>query len=302
MGPLERLSGAAIRHLSGDSVRALRDGYLKLRGRMAPLMKLVHGSFDTRALREHLEANIGTDFQILMVHSSVNHMKPMYTDGALDLVRMLMDFCGPTRTLAMPAFYFGEPGMGGAMPTFRNNPRFDLRRTPSQMGLATEIFRRMPGVVQSRHPVYRVAALGPLAVEMTRGHMTASSPAGIGSPFDFMARHNTLCIGLGKPVQVLTQAHHTEELMRDEFPLPSYDGEPLPMTLIDGKEELPFQLVGRTVEGRFDIWRIRRIMSRQTLKEWHFHHVPMFAARAADVTRETVAAAKRGVTLYLPPY
>jgi aminoglycoside 3-N-acetyltransferase len=300
MSPIERLSGLAVRHLSQARVNALRDGYLRLRVRLAPVQRWLHGSFDSAALRVHLEDRLGRDFEILMVHSSVNHMKPMYSDSPLDLVRMLLDFCGPERTLAMPAFYFGEPGMGGAEPTFRAKPRFDLKRTPSQMGLATELFRRMPGVLQSRHPVYRIAAKGPLAAELTRGHERASSPAGIGSPFETMAARDTLVIGIGKPMQVLTQAHHTEELMRDDFPLPSRDGQPLPMTIVDGAEEIAFDLVGRQVDGRFDIWKLRRIMSSQTLREWQFHHVPMFAARAADVTRETVAAARGGVTLYEP--
>ena len=38
-----------------------------------------------------------------------------------------------------------------------------------------------------------------------------------------------------------------------------------------------------------------------TLHEWQFHHVPMFAARASEVTRQLVEAAKRGVTLYEKP-
>jgi hypothetical protein len=41
-------------------------------------------------------------------------------------------------------------------------------------------------------------------------------------------------------------------------------------------------------------------MSRDDLREWQFHHVPMFAARAAQVPRQLVAAARRGVTLYHP--
>lgn len=300
VGPLEFLSGQAVRRLSAARVQQLRDGYFLLRQRLSPALRWVHGSFDTASLRAHLEAKLGSQFEVLMVHSSVNHMKPMYSDGALDLVRMLVDFVGPDRTLAMPAFYFGDPTIGGAYDTFVRRPRFDLQRTPSQMGLATELFRRLPGVVQSRHPVYRTAALGPLAKALTSGHEHASTPAGHGSPFDFMARHDTLVIGLGKPMQVLTQAHHTEELMRDEFPLPSRDGPPLSMTLVEGRQEIPFRLVGRQVDGRFDIWKLRSIMDRQSLREWKFHHVPMFATRAADVTAQTVAAARRGITLYDP--
>lgn len=300
MSPLEFASGLALRYLKSAHVDALRDAYFGLRGRMAPVLTLVHGSFNTAELRAHLQQRVGDDFQILMVHSSVNHMKPMYTGTALDLVRMLLDWCGPKRTLVMPAFYFGAPGFKGAADTFQHNPRFDLRRTPSQMGLATELFRRMPGVVTSRHPVYRMAALGPLAQALTAGHEHALSPTGLGTPFEFMAKHNARIIGIGKPMQVLTQAHHVEGAMGEEFPVPSVVRDPLPMTLLDRDQEIDFLLPHRSYRGHFNIWRLRKIMDRQTLKEWNFHHVPMFATCAAEVTRRLVEAASRGVTLYEP--
>lgn len=297
MSLVEFASGIAKRHLSDERVHALRSAYLRGRSRLAPLLRFVHGSFGVEELRQHLEKSIGRDFEILMVHSSVNSMLPMFTGSPLELVRMLVDYCGQDRTLAMPAFYFGEGGTG-AYPSFQKNPRFDLTRTPSQMGLATELFRRMPGVRQSRHPIYRISAMGPLAEALTRGHENATSPAGLGSPFEFMAAKDTLVLGLGKPIQVLTQAHHTEELMRDDFPVPSREQPPLPMTLVERGQEICFELRGRSISGRFDIWRLRKIMSRGSLQEWSFHHVPMFAARAGDVTRQLVLAAQRGVTLY----
>ena len=225
-------------------------------------------------------------------------MRPMFTDNALGLVKMLIDFCGNTRTLAMPAFYFGEPDIGGAFATFQQRPRFDLKRAPSQMGLATELFRRMPGVVQSRHPVYRVSALGPLAKEITAGHEFAEYPNGVGSPFDFMAKRNTRIIGIGKPFQVLTQAHHVEGLMGDEFPVKRGTRSNLKITVIDKNNEITVTLTGGGPLGRFNIWKLRDIMEPEQLQEWTFHRVPMFAARAAEVTSSLVAAAKRGVTLY----
>ena len=161
MSPLEAISGLAVRYLDKKRLLALRAAYFTARTKLYPLMRAIHGTFDSSTLRQHLEERVGSDFDILMVHSSVNHMRPMFTDSPLELVKMLMDFCGPKRTLVMPTFYFGDPDIGGAYATFRKRPQFDLKRVPSQMGLATELFRRMPGVVQSRHPVYRVAALGP---------------------------------------------------------------------------------------------------------------------------------------------
>lgn len=301
MNLLETASGLAVRHLRQEQLLALRAHYLSLRTKLYPVMRLVYGTFDTTALRVHLEQRIGTNFEILMVHSSVNNMKPMYTSSPLDLVRMLMAFCGPDRTLVMPAFYFGDPEIGGAAETFAKNPRFDVRRTPSQMGLATELFRRSKGVVQSRNPVYRVSALGPLAEALTHGHERALSPAGRGSPFDFMANHDTCIIGIGKPFQVLTQVHHAEEVMGEDFPVPGEFGQGLSMTLIDGAEEIPFRLTKQSLLWRFNIWKLRTIMDRDSLQEWTFHHVPMFATRASTVTTALIDAAKRGLTLYDKP-
>ena len=280
----------------------LRSTYFNLRRTLHPVMRSVYGTFDAAQLRQHLEQRVGRDFEILMVHSSINHMKPMFTGGPLDMVRMLIDFCGPERTLAMPAFYFGDPAIGGAFATFQQRPRFDIRRTPSQMGLATELFRRMPDVVQSRHPIYRISAIGPLAKELTAGHEIAASPAGRGSPFEFMAQHDTRIMGIGKPIQVMTQAHHVEQIMGDEFPVPGRWGQRLWMTLVDGDQELPFELnPGRIPQWNYNIWKLPRFMSPETLHQWQFHHVPMFAASAAEVTAQLIAAAKRGEALYDPP-
>ena len=300
MGPLEFASGLALRYLKGGQFEALRSAYRTAGTKLAPLQRLLYGSFDTAALREHLQSRIGEDFEILMVHSSVNHMLPMYSGTPLELVRMLVSWCGPKRTLVMPAFYFGDPAIGSAVDTFKLNPRFDLRRTPSQMGLATELFRRMPGVVQSRHPVYRMAALGPLAQALAAGHELAASPAGLGTPFEFMVKHNTRIIGIGKPMQVLTQVHHVEGVMGDEFPVPSVVREPLAMTLMDRDVEIPFLLTRRAYQGRLNVWRLRKIMDRHSLQEWRFHHVPIFSTRAGDVTESQIAAARRGITLYEP--
>lgn len=304
MSPLEAVSGLAVRYLSQTKLQVLRSAYFTARTKLHPVMRAIHGTFDSPALRKHLEERVGSDFEILMVHSSVNHMQPMFTDSPLGLVKMLMSFCGPDRTLVMPAFYFGDPKIGGAAATFSRRPRFDLKRVPSQMGLATELFRRMPGVVQSRHPVYRMSALGPLAKALTYGHEFAENAAGLGTPFEFMAKHNTRIIGIGKPFQVLTQAHHVEGVLGDEFPVPRGPRDKsggVTVMVVDGKDEIPVKLSGGGFLWNFNIWKLRDIMDRDRLQEWKFHHVPMFSTRAADVTADLIDAARRGVTLYEKP-
>src|SRR5229473_3044463 len=87
MSLLEAVSGLALRYVSRERFLAWRAAYHSARAKLHPLMRTVYGSFDAPALRTHLEGRVGGSFQILMVHSSVNHMKPMYTSTPLDLAR-----------------------------------------------------------------------------------------------------------------------------------------------------------------------------------------------------------------------
>lgn len=301
MSLLEGVSGFAVRHLRHEHVARLRAWYHGCRDRLAPVMRAWHGTFSVDDLRRHLDQRCGSDFEVLMVHSSVNNLKPTFTGSALELLRTLIDWCGPRRTLVMPAFCFGDPQFADTRTALEARREFDLRRTPSQMGLLTELFRRWSGVVYSRHPVYRVSALGPLARELTRGHELAETACGVGTPFDFMAKVNTLILGLGKPFEVLTQVHHAEDLLGDEFPVPATPVAPLTMTLIDSEGRIPFVLRGRAFAWRRNMWHLPRLMDEGTLQQWSFHGVPMFLTRAGDVTRCLVAAARRGATLYEEP-
>jgi len=297
----DKATTLAVRYLPRNQFDELRQRYFALRTKLSPVLRAIYGSFDSATLSAHLGQRLGRDFEILMVHSSVNHMQPMYDDNPLQFVQMLRDFCGPDRTLVMPAFYFGDPDFGGPSATFERNPRFDLRRTPSQMGLATEIFRRMKDVRQSRHPIYRISALGPLAEALTTGHETAERACGRGSPFDVMTMHDTTIVGIGKPFEVLTHIHHIEDLMGEEFPVPMTVGGDLAMTLIDGQEEIPFTLRRAGFRWKRNMWKLRKIIGRDRLREWRFHHVRLFATKARDVTEALKDAAKQGVTLYERP-
>jgi aminoglycoside 3-N-acetyltransferase len=303
MNLLESASGFVQRHLSPRHATALRNLYLATKHRLEPLSKRIYGTFDTPALRQHLEQRVGQDFEILMVHGSINHMLPMYTGNPVELVRMLEDFVGPDRTLVMPAFFFGDPKIGDVNETFRTNPRFNLKRTPSQMGLFTEIFRRGKGVLQSRHPVYRVSAKGPMAAALVRGHEQAQRPAGIGTPFEFMAEHNTKVLGIGKSYHVMTQVHHVDDLLGEDFPVPRrpvQERSVVDVTVIDGDEEIPLTLRGNGITWRFNIDRLPSLLQPGDLEYWRFHHVPMFCGSAGRVTRSLVEAARQGKCIYDP--
>ena len=299
MNLVESLSSFLLKKIPYEQFLKLRSTYFKLKNKASPLLRLIHGTFTTNDLITELEARLDEDWSILMVHSSVNNMLPMYQGNALELVNALIAFCGPQRTLVMPAFNFGGDGEG-AREAFKKSPLFDLRRAPSQMGLLTELFRRSKGVVQSRHPVYRIAALGPHAEALIRDHDLAPSGMGKRTPFDYMALHNAQIIGIGKSFQVMTQVHQVESLLGDDWPAPQTPVPNLTVTVVDKSGEIDMEIGGSHQQWNFNIWKLREIMPANSLKEWHFHNCPMFATRAKDVTDRLVEAGQRGFTLYDP--
>ena len=103
MSLFDALARLALRYLRRDQFAALRQQYFTLRTRLHPLLRAGYGTFDSAGIKSHLEQRVGRDFEILMVHSSINHMKPMYDDDPVQFVQMLREFCGPDRTLAMPS-------------------------------------------------------------------------------------------------------------------------------------------------------------------------------------------------------
>jgi len=299
MSALESLSSLLLRALPREHFLRVRSSYLKLRKHASPLLRVIHGTFTTSDLIEEIDKHLDRDWRILMVHSSVNNLMPMYQGSALELLRALIEYCGPDRTLVMPAFNFGDEGEG-ARETLKKNPRFDLQRSPSQMGLLTELFRRSKGVVQSKHPAYRVAALGPEAQALTDGHELAPRGMGRGTPFDYMAINGAQILGIGKSFHVMTQVHHVESLLGADWPAPQTTLPNIPVTVVDRQREIPMDVGGTQQLWNFNIGKLRKIAPDSALQEWRFHNSPMFVARAGEITDTLVEAARRGITLYDP--
>ena len=152
-----------IRRYTSQSQRdVLKNRVSQIRAKVSPALKRWYGTYDNTDLERELREHVPSDFEILMVHSSISNMQPMYKGTAKDLLELLLRLVGPKRTLAMPVFFFGTPELFDRA-YYRQYPRFDVRRTPSQMGFVTALFRRRPNVVRSLHPTHSICALGPLA-------------------------------------------------------------------------------------------------------------------------------------------
>src|SRR5205814_935821 len=88
------------------------------------------------------------------------------TVDAPGLITILKDALTPDGTLLVPT----SPFIGWQEDYIASKPTFDVRRTPSRMGLMTELFRRMPDTVRSLHPTHSVAGWGAHAEELLSTH------------------------------------------------------------------------------------------------------------------------------------
>jgi aminoglycoside N3'-acetyltransferase len=268
------------------------------RKRLAPVLSLVHGTFSAGELREELARRLPEDFEVLMVHSSFDGLLPMYKGTPAELLAALIGICGPQRTLVMPSFVMG----GREFDTkayFQERP-FDVRRTPSEMGLLAEMFRRTPNVLRSLHPTASVCALGPLAAELTAGHRLARTGFSPDSPFGVMTRRRTAILGVGvEYFRCLTHAHTAGHALADKYPI-KFASVTTKVTLIDyDGERFDYELGLPDRSRRLDLRVLWSLLSKEELVEWRYHGVPLFVVtRAGIVTERLMEAARRGITIY----
>ena len=175
---------------------------------------------------DHLAATLSEagihEGSCLMVHSSTDGIG-LRTGGrvidnqlqvAAELLKFLKTILGPTGTLVMPTHphYRDDPGFMFNKTGLRLT--YDPLRTPSKVGLLTEIFRRSSGAIRSRHPLSSVAAAGPLAQEIVGGFPNPGDlPHGENSPYKRFFDAGGLIVGINVSlINALTIVHVAEEL------------------------------------------------------------------------------------------
>jgi len=168
----------------------------------------------------------------LMVHSSIDGLWIRTRKGVIrnqlqvagELLRFLRGTVGPAGTLVMPThpYYRDDPGFMFDKSGLRL--RYDRVRTPSKVGLLTEMFRRSPMAIRSQHPLSAVAAEGPLAESITGGLPAAGDlPHGVNSPYKRLCDAGGLVVSINVPlINALTVVHVAEELRDADWPVKGF--------------------------------------------------------------------------------
>lgn len=233
----------------------------------------------------------------VMLHSAFEDHHG-FRGGATDVIEAFRSAVGPTGNLMMVSL----PYRSSTKDWIERGKLFDVRRTPSAMGLISETFRRMPGVRRSLHPTHPVLAAGPLAEWLLASHHLTPFPCGPDSPFDRLRTARGKVAFFNVPFANLTFFHYLEHRVREATGLKLYDDTlyRVPAIDADGQSRIVETYVfSRDIipRRRFDIFE-QQARSRGLIREVRVGASYILVSEVDALVECTDEMLRRGLVFY----
>jgi aminoglycoside 3-N-acetyltransferase len=144
---------------------------------------------------------------VLLLHSAFKTMGQEGHDARI-VLQTLVDYMA-AGTLMLPAmsWRYVKP----------SSPVFDEMRTPSNVGILTELFRTEQATARSLHPTHSVCARGELSGDLLGSHHLDETPCSARSPFGLLAEYDAWVVMMGITMDCCTLIHHVEELIAPDL-------------------------------------------------------------------------------------
>jgi aminoglycoside N3'-acetyltransferase len=186
------------------------------------------GAADPRQIVDALALRSG---DVIFIKASMDRLG---FDGPLTvrLLDAIVERIGATGTVVMPSFpYPNEVGRPA------DDFVFDVRRTPSHMGLLSEVLRRYDGAVRSENFWVPAVAWGAHAEWLTGDQLTVRNPFGPGSVYRRLTELPTRMVGIGVSLNYNILAHVADAELHEQYPFAIFEREPLAGYVVghDGK-------------------------------------------------------------------
>jgi len=185
-------------------------------------------SYESSELESLLRALGVKSGDTVMLHSSFSAMSGFH-GSPKELSDVFLRCVGLNGNLLMVSL----PYSSSTYEYLQKKQTFDVRKTPSHMGIVSESFRRREGVVRSYHPTHPVLATGPKADWIIADHDKCLYPCGPGSPFEKFSQLGGKVLFFNVPFTTLTMFHYLEHLVERMLPFPLYGSESFEVPSID---------------------------------------------------------------------
>jgi aminoglycoside 3-N-acetyltransferase len=149
---------------------------------------------------------------ILYVQSSTDWLRKAGLEPG-PVMDTLRDWVGSSGTLVMPAYPFRTTHLE----YLEGNPSYDVRRTPTAVGLIPELFRRAGDVVRSLDPDFCITAAGREAGELVQSDLDDPDPFGRASTYEGLIARGATLVGLGVSLNTNSFIHVIDSRMRSGY-------------------------------------------------------------------------------------
>jgi aminoglycoside 3-N-acetyltransferase len=228
-------AGAPVKRFDSTVAAAARSAR-RIKQRLAPIYsagrRLVAQtlfSYTPEALEQairRLDIAVG---DTILVHSGYRRTSG-FRGNPGEVVDCLLRAVGTDGNLLMMSM----PYRGSSQRYIETNPLFDVVRSPSAVGVISEVFRRRDNVLRSLSPLHPVLACGPLAAWFVADHDKTPWSCGKGSPFDRFLQVGGKFLFFDAPYSSMTFMHFVEDAFREQLPVPLYDATPALVRARDG--------------------------------------------------------------------
>lgn len=242
-------------------------------------------------IRNELGIRVG---DVVLIHSSLGNLN--LGCSPFEILNLLIKIVGDEGTILFPTY----PKLTSLL-FLETNKIFDVNKTPSYMGILSELARRHPKAVRSLHPTKSVVAIGKQAEDLTKNHSESIYPYGVQSPYYKINNYNGKIIGIGVSTKNLSGIHCVDDIMKDEFPVMPYDERVFDSTCIDKNNEkkIVSTYAHELNKMNYDIPKfISKYFDDRICKDIDISGMKFFIADSTRLLEKLLSLAKEGKTIY----
>ena len=254
-------------------------------------------AYSRPALEDKLKALGIRSGDSVLVHSGF-HRASGFTGTPSDVVESLLSVIGSDGNLLMLSI----PYRGSSQKYTESDPLFDVARTPSSVGLISEVFRRRSDVHRSLSPLHPVLACGPLAEWLVADHDKCAHSCGKGSPFERFLNLDGRFLFFDAKFSSLTFMHYVEDRFVERSPVDLYHQTPAMVRVKDhtGRELKVRQFFfSEAARQRRDFSPVeRKLRSDGTLRSARIGNTHLLSVSAHEVMNCAGSLIEQGQGLY----
>lgn len=231
----------------------------------------------------------------LFIHGSMDMIN---TDlSPLKILEIILDLVGEDGSISAPTFikYSSKEWM-------QMDKKFDIKRTPSGMGIFSERVRRHKLAKRSLHPTKSVSTIGNISDEVLNEHHLDIYQFGSKSPFIKLLDYDVKFIGLGAPMSYLSMVHAIEDIYPDEYPKKINEDKIYEKICLDeNKNEVVVQTLVHDLKAiakanpeKF----VKKYMSKDNYMIFNHYLTPFFMLKGKELFQELEKQMRLGNTIY----